>query len=341
MPLPPIDRADVLAAIAEFDRMGHDRALEDLAAYGFKGSRHYFVAQDGEFYDSKPLLALAARLRTGTTPRDNEFEGGDSKAAALLRRLGFTVTTPSPPWDWDELVLACDLVAGNDWRELTGTRPEVIKLSQLLQQLSPLPRESRHPRFRSPEAVSRKTADIVTSEAGYAGAATRGNHLDSKVLQAFRADADAMRQHASELRALAASGGNTAPLLDLDLEADPAEDPGAQEGGRVERWRVGRERDPALRSRKLAQVRKAGQPIACEACGFDFGSVYGQRGQDYIEVHHRVPLHVSGKVRTKLGDLALLCSNCHRVVHRQVPWLTVEDLTELVARHRTESGSAL
>jgi 5-methylcytosine-specific restriction protein A len=336
MPLPPLDRADVLAAIAEIDRLGRDRVLEDLSAHGFRGSRDYFVAHGGEYYDSKPVLALAARNRTGITPNDDEFEGGNTRAAAVLRGLGFTVTAPSPPWDWDELVLACDLVAANGWRELTESRTEVVELSRLLQQLSPLPPEARNPRFRSPGAVSRKTADIVTSDAGYAGTATRGNHLDSKVLQAFRSDAEAMHERATELRALAASGEDTAPLPDLDLDAGLPEDAGAEEGGRVERWRVSRERDPALRSRKLAQVRKTGQPIACEACDFDFGSAYGQRGRDYIEVHHRVPLHVSGEVRTKLSDLALLCSNCHRVVHRQVPWLTVENLTDLVAQHRRD-----
>ena len=28
----------------------------------------------------------------------------------------------------------------------------------------------------------------------------------------------------------------------------------------------------------------------CMACGFDFESVYGKHGKNYIEVHHVVPL---------------------------------------------------
>lgn len=330
MPLPTLDRTDVLAAITEFDRRGRDGVMQDLSSYGFRVSRHYFVVHSGQYYDSKPLLALAAHHRTGTTPRDSEFEGGNTRAAALLRGLGFTVTAPSPAWDWDELVLACDLIAANEWRELTASRLEVIELSGLLQQLSPLPQQARHPRFRSPDAVSRKTADIVTSATGYPGTATRGNHLDSQALQAFQADPDSMHQHAVELRALAASGADSTVLPDLDLLNDFTLDPGAAEGGRVERWRVSRERDPALRRRKLAQVRKAGQAIACEVCDFNFATAYGRRGQDYIEVHHRTPLHVTGATTTTLGDLALLCSNCHRMVHRGTPWLTVEELIRLV-----------
>ncbi|WP_082179747.1 hypothetical protein [Acetobacter pasteurianus] len=33
---------------------------------------------------------------------------------------------------------------------------------------------------------------------------------------------------------------------------------------------------------------------------------------------------------TKLGDLALLCANCHRMIHAQRPWLTLEELVVLL-----------
>ena len=35
-----------------------------------------------------------------------------------------------------------------------------------------------------------------------------------------------------------------------------------------------------------------------------------------------------------LADLALLCSNCHRMIHRTKRWLTVEELQDLVASQR-------
>jgi hypothetical protein len=57
---------------------------------------------------------------------------------------------------------------------------------------------------------------------------------------------------------------------------------------------------------------------------------YGVHGADYIECHHRIPLHVTGETQTRLADLALLCSNCHRMIHRTKQWLKVEDLKELV-----------
>ncbi|WP_436850737.1 HNH endonuclease [Streptomyces avermitilis] len=66
--------------------------------------------------------------------------------------------------------------------------------------------------------------------------------------------------------------------------------------------------------------------MACEACGFDFEEVYGDRGAGYVECHHVGPLHEAGEGRTKLSDLALICANCHLMIHRRAPWPTPEAL---------------
>ena len=108
----------------------------------------------------------------------------------------------------------------------------------------------------------------------------------------------------------------------------------AGEGGVALRAHLRRERDPKLRRSKLADTKRRGLPIACEVCGFDYGQTYGAHGLDYIECHHRVPLHVTGETKTRLADLALLCSNCHRMIHRSKQWLTVEELKDLVAMQR-------
>jgi 5-methylcytosine-specific restriction protein A len=45
------------------------------------------------------------------------------------------------------------------------------------------------------------------------------------------------------------------------------------------------------------------------------------------EVHHRIALGSGhGERRTRLADLAIVCSNCHRVIHRSKPMLTIEAL---------------
>jgi YD repeat-containing protein len=132
-----------------------------------------------------------------------------------------------------------------------------------------------------------------------------------------------------ERRSITAAGdAGSAPLPDIDLDYS------ADEGAAGERRHLQRDRDHTLRRMKINDVRSQGHKIACEACGFDFEATYGARGEGYIEVHHLRPLHDSGPVRSRLEDLALLCSNCHRMVHRRRPWLRFDQLKRLVQSAR-------
>ena len=74
--------------------------------------------------------------------------------------------------------------------------------------------------------------------------------------------------------------------------------------------------------------------LYCEKCGFDFSEKYGERGADFIEVHHTKAIAKRKKSeQTKIEDLAMLCSNCHSVVHRKQPWLTMDELEEIINNH--------
>lgn len=328
VPQPDATREDVLAAIREFDELGSEGFLEKYRSYGFRPARSYFVRHAGRFYDSKVLLAVAHGHRHGEPLLATDFSGGDAHAAALLRRLGFVVTEPNPDWTEDEIVLACDLVARHGWRWLPSTDPEVIELSDLLQRYSRHPEELRGPTFRNPNGVARKTADIATQHPEHPGAATRGNRLDREVLEAFLRDPEQMAARARDIRAAIDTPEAGAFVPDVDL------DPSADEGSILERVQLVRERNPKLRRDKITAVLAAGKKVACEVCTFDFERTYGERGRLYIEVHHRTPLHVTGSTRTKLTDLALLCSNCHRMVHRGRPWLTVDELRSSIVAQR-------
>ena len=102
------------------------------------------------------------------------------------------------------------------------------------------------------------------------------------------------------------------------------------------------ERSPELARRKKESVQREVGCLACECCGFDFVSFYGQVGEGFIEVHHRRPLHTLTEVTvTTLEDLALVCSNCHRMLHR-LQDCSVEALrTEIVTgRQNGSSGTA-
>ena len=71
----------------------------------------------------------------------------------------------------------------------------------------------------------------------------------------------------------------------------------------------------------------------CQGCGFDFVKFYGIRGEAYIEAHHLIPLESLEEGQSVSmspeNDFAVLCANCHRMVHRKKPLLSLEELKKL------------
>jgi hypothetical protein len=84
------DRAAVLGAIAEFDRIGRDAFL---AKYGFGESRSYWLLHERRRYDSKAIIGAAhgyARPNLGPMTA-TEFSGGEESAQRKLQKRGFEV----------------------------------------------------------------------------------------------------------------------------------------------------------------------------------------------------------------------------------------------------------
>lgn len=233
----------------------------------------------------------------------------------------------NPDWEWDEIVLACDLVMLNDWQQIGSEDPRVVELSNLLQRMPLHPQELRQLNFRNANGVARKTADIATSHPDYQGGRTHGNALDRKVLDEFRARPDVMHGLAESIRTSVTDG----ELPDFPREVG-YEGESEMEGRYLLRVHAYRERSPGLRRRKIESMRRRGEPLACAACGFDFEQVYGDRGKGYIECHHVIPLHETGERRVSISDLPLLCENCHRMIHAKPPWPTPADLSEIIRR---------
>jgi 5-methylcytosine-specific restriction enzyme A len=83
--------------------------------------------------------------------------------------------------------------------------------------------------------------------------------------------------------------------------------------------RVLREHKRVERNRRLAHKAKLAQGYTCKACGFDFELKYGTVGKNFIEAHHLTPLSELKGQRLTLDpkkDFTVLCSNCHRMIHR-------------------------
>jgi hypothetical protein len=85
-----------------------------------------------------------------------------------------------------------------------------------------------------------------------------------------------------------------------------------------------RERDPKLSKMAKKLFKSKYKTLFCELCGIDFAIAYPSLGADFIEAHHRTPLSkLNQEVETKPQDLMMVCSNCHRMIHK-VPDCNVE-----------------
>ncbi|OQZ97073.1 hypothetical protein BST10_10850 [Mycolicibacter algericus DSM 45454] len=236
-------------------------------------------------------------------------------------------------WAWDEVVLACDLVVGNNWQTISESDPAVHELSVYLRAQHPAPVPDQ---FRSTSSVHRKLENIRTAHPTYKGKSTKGGRTTRMAVEAFLANPDGMHRAAEELRRYDRLARPTADANadwgDAEPDGETGPDYAASVEGRVVQRLVNlRERDPKLRNAKIKQARRLTGAIACEVCGFDFGKVYGELGEGFIHVHHRVPLHFTKETLSTLDDLVLVCANCHQMIHRRPSWKSPEDLKAIIA----------
>lgn len=68
--------------------------------------------------------------------------------------------------------------------------------------------------------------------------------------------------------------------------------------------------------------------LNCKVCDFNFAEIYGDLGIGFIHVHHILDISEVGEeydVRPK-EDLIPVCANCHAMLHRVKPAMSVESL---------------
>jgi 5-methylcytosine-specific restriction protein A len=166
--------------------------------------------------------------------------------------------------------------------------------------------------------VARKSAPPVFIARGKKGLA-RGGKGDEEVWNLFSTRETEFGAAAEAIRAAIATGARGpdefAGIVD------------APEGRLLTRIHISRERNRSLVEKKKNQALRTYGHLACEGCHFDYLKVYGERGKGFMEAHHLKPLHtLLPGTMTRLEDLALLCANCHRMVHAQNPWLDLAAL---------------
>jgi 5-methylcytosine-specific restriction protein A len=336
MALADLTREAVLKAVGEFDRLGRTEFLEK---YGFGSARSYFLEVDGRLYDSKAIAGAAhGFIRNGVHPlRSTDFSGGETTVMATLERLGFEfakdeTSVRNPPWSRDELILALDLYLMSRASPPGKSSKAVLELSDVLNRLGSQLGQQRQVTYRNANGVYMKMMnfrrfDPTVTEAGKVGL-QRGGKDEEAVWNEFADQPDRLHQVANLLRSTIA--------LPASEQPEPYDEDGtveAEEGRILTRLHRSRERSRKLVDERKRKAMAATGSLRCEACDFDFAARYGQRGQGFIEAHHTKPVHsLEPGATTKLVDLALLCANCHRMVHSARPWLSIDQLRQLITK---------
>jgi len=81
------------------------------------------------------------------------------------------------------------------------------------------------------------------------------------------------------------------------------------------------------------------QNYSCILCGFNFKNAYGVYGETFIEVHHIESHTIKSKIKGRheidpIKDLIPVCSNCHSIIHREKPAMTIEKIKEIISSNK-------
>ena len=241
----------------------------------------------------------------------------------------------NPPWTRDELILALELYFRYDDGPLPPkTAPDVFALSATLKAMSASLDFEKNSTFRNENGVAMKLLNLACwdpkrNQKGNAGL-SRGSKEEGVVWSTFAHDRLKLSNTADAIRQMVTVHGE---LETTKIEEDTWVTE-APEGKLLTRAHRYRERSRAIVESKKKQVLSKLKRLECEACSFSFEHSYGAAGQGIIDVHHTKPVHtLKPDAVTRLEDLALVCSNCHRIIHSQKPWLTIEEVKRLHAEN--------
>ena len=130
-----------------------------------------------------------------------------------------------------------------------------------------------------------------------------------------------------------------APEQDVRLAQEFGYDPNDlsfKEGKEQFSLHLQKERNRNLTSlAKKSWIRSSNGNLRCAVCSFSFQESYGKLGQGFIEAHHKLPLsELMPDTVVTVQDLGPVCSNCHSMLHRQRPWISIEQLANIYRQQR-------
>ena len=166
---------------------------------------------------------------------------------------------------------------------------------------------------------------------------------DHKLEVQQEVNSGSIRRRADKITSLKSSlfghtnAGSASTLIDTSYKPEvETEEIVGKEGKLLARFHIYKERDRRF-ARMVRRHYKShsGGKLICQACGCVPVKTYGPNGKSCVEAHHKIPIEqLQPDSVTVVSEMAMLCANCHRVVHSKRPCLTVEQVNQLVTAHR-------
>ncbi|WP_421941915.1 HNH endonuclease [Pedobacter sp.] len=220
----------------------------------------------------------------------------------------------NPNWERDEVMLALDLYFNLKPGQISANNVDITNLSNLLNRLPRFDGKPDNGSFRNPNGVSLKMSNFLAIDPSYDGKGMAAySKLDESIFNEFKDQQDLLSEIAKSIK----KAIETSDFIKVESALAKEENSFAKEGKILYRLHRYKERNVSLVNRKKQQYLKRHGNLACELCRFDFHAVYGEVGKDFAECHHKTPLYsLDVETNTHLDDLMIICSNCHRMVHR-------------------------
>ncbi|MEG1400930.1 HNH endonuclease [Bacteroides sp.] len=119
--------------------------------------------------------------------------------------------------------------------------------------------------------------------------------------------------------------------IEKEFEKNELSNEGFPEGKIIERIHKSRERSYKVIDLAKKRFLDVNGSLFCQVCGFDFEKTYGKLGEYFIEGHHTIAVsEMSHEQKTRVEDIVLVCSNCHRMIHKKRPWLKMSELKKIL-----------
>jgi 5-methylcytosine-specific restriction protein A len=230
----------------------------------------------------------------------------------------------NPKWTREETILALDLYFDCNGHVPSSSDQRVIALSEQLRAFPYHSLAARKKSFRNPDGVGFKLQNLRQVATGK-GLGNVSN-MDREIWQEFGNDPQQTKTLAELIRA--------GIELIRENQDDPDEKDTFFEGRIITEIHLRRERNPKLRNKLLAERFKSGG-LECDICKCSSKQALSSLKDAIFEAHHILPLAATLERKTELKDMALLCANCHRLIHRAISlkerWVSIEEATALIS----------